>query len=82
MKMFVILRGDVTIANGVVFAAGATVVHSALRRDRDNLTRFASLADVQHYYRGCEIEFVPRNVVPACTCTLGQTRSSTVSEPS
>jgi hypothetical protein len=58
MKLFIIVRDDVTIANGVVFAPGATVVHSLLRRDRDSVTRFPSLADVRQSYRGCKIEIV------------------------
>lgn len=58
MKLFEIMRGDVTIAEGVVFVGGAVVVHALLRRDRDSLTRFPRFADVTHYYRGCEILFL------------------------
>jgi len=58
MKLFIIVRDDVTIANGAVFAPGATVVHSLLRRDRDSLTRFPSLAEVRQQYSGCKIEIV------------------------
>jgi hypothetical protein len=58
MKLFIIVRDDVTIANGAVFAPGATVVHSLLRRDRDSLTRFANLAEVKQAYRGCKVEIV------------------------
>ena len=58
MKIFIIVRDDVTIANGVVFAPGATVVHSLLRRDRDSVTRFATLADVRQRYSGCKLKLV------------------------
>lgn len=58
MQMFVVKRGDVTVAEGVVFAAGATIVHSRFRRDRDSVTRFAGLGDVRQYYRGCDIELM------------------------
>jgi hypothetical protein len=65
MKLFVIVRDGLAIAEGVVFAAGATVVHALRRRDRDSLTRFVSLADVQRYYRGCEIRQPSDDVVAA-----------------
>lgn len=58
MKLFIIVRDDVTIANGVVFAPGATVVHSLLRRDRDSVMRFPSLADVRQSYHDCKVEIV------------------------
>lgn len=58
MKLFEVMRGDVMIAEGVVFVGGAVVVHALLRRDRDSLTRFPRLADVTHYYRGCVIQFL------------------------
>lgn len=58
MKIFIIVRDDVTIANGVVFGPGAIAVHSLLRRDRDSLTRFPALSDVRQAYRDCKIQMV------------------------
>jgi GTP-binding protein EngB required for normal cell division len=58
MKIFIIVRDDVTVANGVVFAPGAIVVHSLLRRDRDSVTRFPTLVDVKHRFSGCKLQMV------------------------
>ena len=58
MKIFILVRDGATIANGVVFAPGAIVVHSLLRRDRDSVTRFPSLADVRQAYRDCQLQVV------------------------
>jgi hypothetical protein len=55
MKIFIIVRDDITVANGVVFAPGAVVVHSLLRRDRDSVTRFPGLAEVRQAYSGCKL---------------------------
>jgi hypothetical protein len=74
MQLFVVVRDDVTIAEGVVFAAGATVVHSRLRRDRDSVTRFASLADVKQWFRGCEVKPLPCTGDPLCRVEVDVSR--------
>lgn len=58
MKLFVVMRDEMMIAEGVMFLGGSIVVHALLRRERDAITRFATIADVKHYYRNCEIELV------------------------
>jgi hypothetical protein len=62
MQPFIVIRDELQVAEGVVFAAGATVVHSCLRRERDSLTRFVDLADVQRHYRGCEVRLLQYTV--------------------
>lgn len=81
MKIFIIVRDDVTIANGVVFAPGAVVVHSLLRRDRDSVTRFPALADVRQRHSGCKIKLVETSREATYSYVVRRTRGKASPPP-
>lgn len=58
MTLFVIVRDDVALAEGVMFVSGTIVVHALLRGSSERLSSFGCLADVKQYYANCDIELV------------------------
>lgn len=58
MTLLKIVRYDVALAQGVVFAGGSVVVHTSSRGGGDQEITFRCLADLERYYTDCDIEVV------------------------